>query len=305
MTIRKANPETHQTCRSLLQKAVRRGCVSLIPKVVTHLNEVGDFDWLRNRVGVITYEECWPLGTRLPAKPDIKEITQTLLEVAITEKQKDAAGLGALAYELSKGDSSVIVDPSADRAIRMISEAIKKPKEFWEWVERETVEEKSQLVESAHSTFKHGGWPWDRAFMQAAAYLAITQGVPSIIKNNSLACSEMEFPFWAAIDKHTEEGKEVIKIAAERTGQNARKIGWLFFYFASAIENELAPSYWWKREMEWRLRKNGFSLSEAESTWKIIYPVIRDIAGEKEENLKIHISAEKELGQAPKQLSLF
>lgn len=305
MTIHKANPETHQTCRSLLQKAVRRGGISLIPKVVTHLNEVGDFDWLRNRVGVITYEECWPLGTCLPAKPNVEEIIQTLIEVALCVKQKDAAGLGALAYELSKGDSSVVSNPSADRPIRIIAEAIKKPKEFWEWIEKETGIEQSQLIESAHSTFKHGGWPWDRAFMQAAALLAITQGIPTVTKISSPACSERDFPFWAAIDKHTEEGKKIIRIAAEKSGQNARKIGWLFFYFASAVENELAPSFWWKREMEWRLRKIGSSLSQAESNWKSIYPIIREIMSESEENLKTHISAEIEVELAPKQLSLF
>jgi len=131
MTIRKASPDTHQNCRSLLQKAVRRGCVSLIPKVVNHLVDVGDLDWLRNRVGVITFEECWPLGIRLKTKPEVREISRTLSEVALNVKQKDSAGLGSLAYELSKGDNTVISDPIADHPIRMIAEAIKKPIEFW------------------------------------------------------------------------------------------------------------------------------------------------------------------------------
>ena len=57
----KANPNTHQDCRSLLQKAVRRGESDLVVKVVDHLYEIGDIRWLKQRVGVIIAEECWPL----------------------------------------------------------------------------------------------------------------------------------------------------------------------------------------------------------------------------------------------------
>ncbi len=305
MTIRKANPETHQTCRSLLQKAVRRGCITLIPKVINHLVNVGDMDWLKNRVNVITFEECWPLGIQLDSKLEVEEISRTLTEVAISVKQKDAAGLGAMAYELSKGDTTVISDPIADHSIQIISEAIKRPNEFWLWVENESSVDQKRLIEKAHSAFKHGGWPWDRAFMQAAALLAVTNGIPIVTNSYKFEQREIEFPFWIAIDKHTREGKEIIKLAAEKTGQNARIISWLFFYFASSVENEMAPSYWWKRENEWRLHKLGFSLSEAENAWRKIYPIIQDLLREKEENLKIHILSGHEIDQTPKQLSLF
>ncbi len=46
----KANPNTHQDCRSLLQKAVRRGESDLVVKVVDHLYEIGDIRWLKQRV---------------------------------------------------------------------------------------------------------------------------------------------------------------------------------------------------------------------------------------------------------------
>ena len=149
MTIRKANLETHQLCRSLLQKAVRRGCVSLIPKVVNHLVEVGDLDWLRNRVGVITFEECWPLGIRLSGKSGIQDIVQILSEVAICSKQKDAAGLGAMAYELFKGDFSVISDLRVDRPIKIVAEAISRPKEFWEWAKKNLRVRNNHFLSSA------------------------------------------------------------------------------------------------------------------------------------------------------------
>jgi len=36
---KKANPETHVRCRSLLQKAVRRGRVGLVTNTIAHLEE--------------------------------------------------------------------------------------------------------------------------------------------------------------------------------------------------------------------------------------------------------------------------
>lgn len=59
--MRKANPNTHQGCRSLLQKAVRRGEPTLVAKVVAPLYEIGDIRWLRQPVGMIIAEACWPL----------------------------------------------------------------------------------------------------------------------------------------------------------------------------------------------------------------------------------------------------
>ena len=61
----KANPDTHQDCRSLLQKAVRRGNHTLVAKVVDHLYEIDDIKWLKRRVGVIIVEECWPPHWRM------------------------------------------------------------------------------------------------------------------------------------------------------------------------------------------------------------------------------------------------
>lgn len=305
MSFRKANPETHQICRSLLQKVVRRGCVSLIPMIVNHLVEIDDLDWLKNRVRVITFEECWPLGNLINAKLEFQDIISILSTVAVSKKHKDAAGLGALAYELSKGDDSVISDIIMDHPIQLIADAIKHPDEFWNWIGKEAHDEAQlSFVESAHIAFKHGGWPWDRAFMQAAALIATRLGVPSVTRVNNY-CSEKEFPFWVAIDKHTREGKVAIKAIAEKNHQNPRKIAWLFFYFASAIENDLAPSYWWKREMDWRLSKMGYSLNEARKQWDSISQDLRSALSEYELELKDHILIREEDKVIALQLSLF
>lgn len=307
MTVHKASPDTHQNCRSLLQKAVRRGCISLIPKVVNHLVEVGDTPWLVSRTGVIVFEESWPLGILLEKELNAESISQILIETAISQKQKDAAGLGSLSYEFSKDDTSAFIDSFFFQPVQELAEAIRKPDSFWQSMKdnAQNNSQKELLIDKAHISFKRAGWPWDRAFMQAAAYLATLDNIPTIEKKNSLICSEDDFPFWVAIDKHTEDGKLAIKKIAEKVGINTRKVSWISFYFSSAVENEMLPSPWWRREMDWRLYKNGLSLFEAEKMWMQIKPRLFEELFEKGEELRNHIRETPEQDLKSTQLSFF
>ena len=150
-------------------------------KVADHLRKVGDIAWLRGRAAVITFEECWPLGGQLPQKPDTEKSIKSLASVAHHVKVKDAAGLGALAYALSKEDETVFEGCHEDRDIRIVLNAIQRPKDFWPWaIKQASTDETRMLVYAAHKAYKGGGWPWDRAFMQSAAYLAVTHGVPEV-----------------------------------------------------------------------------------------------------------------------------
>ena len=63
MKMQPAKETSRQACRSLVQKAVRRGNSLLVEKVASHLYAIEDHAWLRQRVVVITYEECWPNGS--------------------------------------------------------------------------------------------------------------------------------------------------------------------------------------------------------------------------------------------------
>jgi len=54
--IRKANPETDQISRSLLQKGkVRRGSVEVTSLAIRSILLNKDFDWLRKRLAVVTF----------------------------------------------------------------------------------------------------------------------------------------------------------------------------------------------------------------------------------------------------------
>ena len=78
--MRRPNADTHQLCRSLLQKAVRRGCKDLVEATTRHLAEIGDYDWVRKRAAVITYEECWPLGNDFVDLMDLEETIRNLVK---------------------------------------------------------------------------------------------------------------------------------------------------------------------------------------------------------------------------------
>ena len=289
--MRKANPNTHQDCRSLLQKAVRRGNRTLVAKVVDHLYEIDDIKWLKQRVGVIIVEECWPLigEWELPKKLEEQQaaIRDMLSRASMCEKFKDATGLGSLAYALSEGDDSVLTGSDEDVDIKHVSSAIQREKEYWGWIISQcSSDSTNRLVKRASVAYRKGGWPWDKAFIQAAAYLAVTDGLPKLRDGSK---TESKFPFWVALDKHTPQGKTALSKAAKKTGFPWRQLNWVSFYCESGLVYNLTPSRWWDREVEWRLGKAGLSLDEARSMWTKARPVFMELLQEESKRLEQHI----------------
>lgn len=288
--MRRPSADTHQECRSLLQKAVRRGEEALTRKVADHLRVIGDVAWLRSRTAVITFEECWPLGGLLPQKPDPEKTVEALASVARHVKVKDAAGLGTLAYALSKEDETVFEGCPEDRDIRRVLNAIQRPKDFWPWVIKQaSTDEKRRLVEAAHKAYKGGGWPWDRAFMQAAAYLAVIHGVPEVPHSER---TNGAFPYWVALDKHTPAGKTALREVAKKLKLPARQVMWVSFYCESALANARWRSYWWERETRWRLKQVGLTPEAAQSLWQTLRPVVADLLHTEAEALRRHLVSE-------------
>lgn len=311
--IRQANPNTDQIGRSLLQKAVRRGNVEITRLVIKNLVENNDFDWLRKRLAVVTFEECWVYGSRVSYEKDENIITEHYLNIARAVKNKDAAGLGSLAYALSQGDSTVLNDlqeEKAIKAIKIIAAAIQNPKDFWEWIYKQEMNSMQKLiVENADQGFRKAGWPWDRAFTQAASYLAVTTEIPQL--NTARIDMNDKFPLWIGIDKHTSQGKAAIRKAAKQIDFNANKALWLAFYFESAKCNMLEESLWWQREIYWKMKKLGLSVEGAKLIWEKIQPIVRRLLEEETQKLEERLFKNKTIINyrsdiyLEKQLSLF
>lgn len=284
--MRQPKPTTDQPARSLLQKAVRRSRPDVVARTLDHLYRVGDAGWLRQRVGVIVSEECWPLlhSWELPSGRGRNgsllqraAIEHVLCKAAATVKCKDAAGLGSLAYALSEGDSSTTVSlpPVAASAVEHVSWGIGNSDRFFARCRSRCSDSRcAKVVANAQLVHRKRGWPWDMAFALAAAYLCATTGLtrlpPPTGEPPRSPTTFAQFPFWVALDRHTREGKRALSEVAKRHDLSPRRLSWVSFYCETGRCGLAIPSSWWDREAEWRFRKLGLSTQEAEALWESV-----------------------------------
>lgn len=259
--------------RSLLQKAVRRGHTDLVLTTSALLESLSsrEKNWYRTRTAIITFEECWPLGSELIFNRKFHSKVAALIKVARTTKSRDAAGLGYLANALVEGDTAVLNGTSDDKHVKILANAIKRPDDFWQWITaRKAADEQMALVENARR-FRGEGMPRDRAVILAAAYLAVTGGVPS---GNQLPPADQAFPYWVAFDRHTTEGKLVLRDVARDLHIPPPQLEWTCFYFEGAKTNGEIQSKWWNRNCQRHFKKVGLPVEEAHLIWEPAKPQI-------------------------------
>jgi hypothetical protein len=267
MFLKHRKASTDPRLRSLLQKAARRGYVELVKLVARRLYEVGDRTWLRSRAAVITFEECWPLADRLVLERGEESKAKALADVAKAQKHKDAAGLGALAYAHHEGDRSVAETVQDLLSVKIVSEALDRPPEFFAWAKSQVNRDRNAaIVENARRYLAAATWGWDKTCILAGAYLATRSDVPSA-STLGPETAHPTFPYWVALDKHTPEGKEALRRVCTKIGASYRQVIWAGFYFESAVTDSLAPSPWWETEKGWRLRKAGLTEESAAKLW--------------------------------------
>ena len=271
--------------RSLLQKAVRRGNLELVYTTSALIQSLSfrEKNWFRNRSAIITFEECWPLGAELLFNKKFHSKAAVLIKVARSVKARDATGLGYLAYRLFEGDRSVLDGNADDRHIKIIADAIRRPEDFWQWLEREAADgDRGHLVTNA-MTFKNAGRPRDRAVIQSAAYLAATGDLPA---PGAAATEEEPFPYWIAFDRHTPQGQRVLNDLSRDLHVGLKQLEWTLFYFEGGLANAAVPSRWWDRNCSWRFSRLGLPVEEAHLLWEPIKPqVIQALA---EDSRRLH-----------------
>lgn len=257
--------------RSLLQKLVRRGHIELSEKVALTLAKNGDSKWLQARASIILFEECWPLA------PVVAAHTPTIViikKVAGSKKNKDAAGLGSLAYEYSIGNESAAKDSPNSLAVRTVAAGLERPDAFFNWVESKSLSlEQKKVTASARNIYKQASWQWDKAFCIAASYLAMST-ISRVTPSN--ADFESSFPTWVAIDKHTPEGRAAIQRAGAKLKIPPKQLSWISFYLESAKVNYLVDSPWWDAERKWRFLQLGISESYAFEVWDQASEIIQE-----------------------------
>ncbi len=197
----------------------------------------------------------------------------SLLRVTKASKQKDAAGLDALAYAYGEGDQSMLDCVPDRRMLKIVSEALQRPRDFFRWVVNESRGQRStDIILSAQRYLPAATWQWDKACILAGALLATKGDTPMI---EPAETPSGEFPYWVALDKHTPQGKVALTDVAKQVKTSYRRLIWASFYYESARINRLLPSPWWDAEKMWRLRRAGLSLDAAKGLWALAGPLVR------------------------------
>lgn len=287
MYLKKPKASTDPCLRSLLQKAVRRGADHVVKATARSIIALGDRAWLRSRAVVITFEESWPLAQSLVLTRDQQTREAALLRVSRATKQKDAAGLGALAFALHEGDQSMLDIVPSRRMLRIVSGGLDRPDAYFDWVLSQCPSAESRrVVVTARDYLAAATWGWDKATILAAALLAASGGVPALPPAKPAGS---DFPYWVALDKHTPEGKEALRRVGIKHGIAYRQLIWASFYCESAVVNALEPSAWFEVERSWRLRKAGLNMQSAMELWTRVRPTLSVELSAKAESLRAQV----------------
>jgi hypothetical protein len=281
----KAKSDIDVRYRSLLQKAVRRGNVDLVYTTSALIGSFGqkEKNWFTTRAVIITFEECWPLGAQLVFNKRYHSKVAALINVTGSTKARDATGLGYLAHALSEGDRSVLKGFADDKHINILATAIERPKDFWKWIDSQKNAESQKILIKNAIKYRNAGSRQDRAVLQAAAYMAVTENLPEIRPPQP---ADQKFPYWIAFDRHTSEGLRVMRDVARDLHIPLQQLQWASFYFEGARTNGEIPSKWWERHCQWYFQKIGLPLEEAHLLWDPTKPQI--VAALEEESRHLH-----------------
>jgi hypothetical protein len=260
---------------SLLQKAARRGFKNIVDRTMIWLVNNGDTQWLRNRAIVIAFEECWPLASSLLNDRKLSNKQKTLLMVTQCGKQKDAASLGALADVYHNGDRTMLGCVPDEQLLKIVSDALDQPDAFFDWVITQTKNEQSRsIILAAQKYLSAAYWSWDKACILAGALLSTIDEIPEVRKVDP---PRGRFPFWVAVDKHTHQGRGVLREISKQQDISYERLKWVSFYCEGAMVNNLLPSPWWEAEKKWRLcEMAGLTVEEAELLWSRVKVLVRN-----------------------------
>lgn len=235
--------------RSLLQKAVRRADIVVTEKTIQYLMSMGDTAWLRDRLFVIAYEECWPMANQL----QINDLVSEYKKITSTVKNKNAWGLSKLAVKFNQG--SYKLDPTVpddvNAGIIFISKVLKNPDGFWVELGGFVGYDAQEFrVHAAKKALSRAKFPDDKAIIYAAAYLAVAETVPEVQATQPI--HNPNFPYWIAFDKHTADGKLILRMVADKLSLTIHDVMRLTFYKAGVICNQVNNSPYFDMLLKWR-----------------------------------------------------
>jgi hypothetical protein len=281
----KAQPRFDDCYRSLLQKAVRRGHVEWVYTVSALIEgqAIHTEAWFEKRAAFIVFGDCWPLGAEILFNRKFHSKVAALIRATQAVKYRDATGLGFLAYALAQGDATVLTHEPADRIIRLIAKAVRQPTDFWEWICSQAVDPPRAALIANARRFRDGGRPHDGAVVKAAACLALEDALPC---PEQAAAPESAFPYWVIFDRHTSEGKRVLRDLARDLHLSLPQLEWSYYFFEGSVANAEHPSPWWRRYCRWNFNRLGLDPEEARLLWAPVQAQIMEALSEESHRLQ-------------------
>ncbi len=273
--------------KSLLQKAVRRADVELTEIIVKYLISIDEFKWLKSRLAVIAYEECWTFGSQLYDDQNKLKVLEQYLELAATVKNKNAAGLATLASKYHDGEWKALVgNADQKKAIKSVANAIGSPNDFWEWVrsQKRTYNKHHGRIESAKRAVTKCKFETDKAMIYAVAYFAIKDEVPKTVPAQPQ--HDPNFPYWVAIDKHTTIGKEAFIDAYKKIDLLAVRGQRIAFYLEGSKCNQIMNSPYWDLSKDWQLNRMGYTITQIHAKWNELKPILIELTKRRADEVK-------------------
>jgi hypothetical protein len=273
-------PSVYELERSLLQKAVRRGNESVIEVVFKYLLLNDNKSWLKKRLVVMGYEECWTFANRINLNCSNYELLQQYKTLARTIKNKNADGLADLARKLNEYEYSALVGNEEEKkAIQSVANAMIYPDQFWEWIRSQPkYSDNKQRIEQARKDVNKKTIPDDSSMMYAAAYLAVKYPIPET--QSMEPDNDEDFPYWIAVDKHTSVGREIYIEACNSINIMPMRGMHLGFYLEGGVCNKVVNSPFWDHMVNWYLNHIGYAMEEAKDQWEKLKPVLIELTKE-------------------------
>lgn len=257
-------------CRSLLQKAVRRGHLVLVSKVAAHLWRNGGGEWLKRRTAVILAEECWPLLKQMPAEPTLPTLVGLLVQATTSRKQKDAFGLAGLRgyWEQDKRHRPALSPQSLVVLEDMVATSHLGRRLWPSLRERAPSSDAMAMVETAHRASRRMTGEFDKALMAAAAIAAIHYGALDVPRSGVV----LPLPPFVALDRHTGPGKLALLELSGSTNVPLDVLYTLNFWCEGASLNEEADSELHRATKQDALNSIHKTEDEAQALWGQLRP---------------------------------
>jgi len=263
--------------RSLLQKAVRRGNNYVIDKVFRYLLLNDNKLWLKKRLVVMGYEECWSFANKININCSNYELLEQYKTLARTIKNKNADGLADLARKLNEYEYSALVgNEQEQKAIQSVANSMKYPEKYWKWIRTQPLYREHKFrIEQAKRDVNKKTISDDSSMMYAAAYLATKYPIPETQSMDP--DNDSNFPYWIAVDKHTSVGREIYIEACRSIDLPAVRGMHLGFYLEGGVCNQVANSPFWDHMVNWYLNHIHFTMDEAREKWEELKPILIDL----------------------------